>query len=290
MKIVDCFTFFNELDLLEFRLKLLDKYVDYFVIAESNYTHSGQPKPYYFIESESRFKPWLHKIIHLPVKQDIFGLEFEAQPGYNPLSAEWKLENGQRNALLEGVAGMADDDMVLLSDLDEIPDPRSLKRSVGVAKPVAFSLLFHYYYLNGQGRGESRWWKGCIASSVRQFREITPQDLRNNRDQYPALPHAGWHFSFLGGVDKIQQKLCSFAHSEYKTDEFTDEKHIADAIRQGEDIFKRKGVAFRFMPLSYYPAGLQVLMKQYPSLLKLPGSNVLLDGYYAIRRLVKRGW
>ena len=290
MKIIDCFTFFNELDLLELRLKLLDKHVDHFVIAESNLTYSGIPKPYYFKESEDRFKPWLHKIIHLPVVQDKQELVFETQTSYNPVSAEWKLENGLRNALLDGVINMDESDLVLVSDLDEMYDPKALKKAMAASTPVSFSLLFHYYFLNCQNTGESRWWNGSIASTVKQFREITPQGLRNNRDVYPSLSHAGWHFSFMGGLDKIKHKILSFAHTEYKTDEFTNEKYIRDAVLKGDDIFKRKGVVFNYMPLSYYPAELQNLMKQYPALLNLPKKNPVKDWYYMARRIIKGGW
>ncbi|MGH2552631.1 MAG: hypothetical protein ACRDEB_02875, partial [Chitinophagaceae bacterium] len=85
MKIIDCFTFFNELDLLEFRLKLLDEQVDHFVIAESNLTHSGHPKPFYFEENKSRFGPWENKIIYIPIKQSAEGLVFNKnESSYNP--------------------------------------------------------------------------------------------------------------------------------------------------------------------------------------------------------------
>lgn len=290
MKLIDSFLFFNELDLLEFRLKLLDRYVDHFIIAESNYTHSGIPKPYNFKEAEERFKPWRHKITYTPVKQDITGLDFIPQAGYNPQSAEWKLENGMRNALLEGIVNMNDTDMILLSDLDEIPNPKALKKALVAPTPIAFSLLFHYYFLNCQNTGESHWWKGCIASTVKQFREITPQVLRNNRDIYPSLPNAGWHFSFLGGVQKIKNKILSSAHTEYKTPEYTNEKYIRDAVIKGEDIFKRKGNTFRCFPLSYYPAEAQQLMKQYPHLLNLPEHNRLKNWYYISRKIIKGTW
>src|SRR5690349_9882068 len=124
MKIIDCFTFFNELDLLEFRLKLLDSHVDHFVMAESNITHSGQPKPFYFEENRERFQPWLHKILYIPLHQSAEGLVFNSETSYNPQSSAWKLENGQRNALTAAAKLTSDDDLVLLSDLDEIPDPR----------------------------------------------------------------------------------------------------------------------------------------------------------------------
>src|SRR5689334_20509145 len=109
MKVIDCFTFFNELDLLEFRLKLLDAHVDHFVLAESNITHSGQPKPFYFEENKKRFDRWLHKIIYLRVNQSAEGLVFTTEHSYNPQSSAWKLENGQRNALADASSVVVDD-------------------------------------------------------------------------------------------------------------------------------------------------------------------------------------
>jgi beta-1,4-mannosyl-glycoprotein beta-1,4-N-acetylglucosaminyltransferase len=287
MKIFDCFTFFNEVDLLEFRLRFLNDFVDYFVIAESNVTHSGQHKPYFFSESKERFKQWQHKIIYIPVKQSTDGLVFEKQEEYNPGSAAWKLENGQRNALLEAAHLMSDNDLIMLSDLDEIPLPAAIKKAKQHNMPVAFSLLFHYYFLNCQNTGNSRWWKGCIAATAKQFKEITPQGLRDNRDSYPSLPHAGWHFSFLGGVEKIRQKLQSFAHTEFNKEEYTNEKHIMEALQKGEDVLKRDGITFRYVPLSYYPISLQKVMKEYPSLLYPVKNNLFADFYFITRRIVK---
>jgi beta-1,4-mannosyl-glycoprotein beta-1,4-N-acetylglucosaminyltransferase len=287
MKIFDCFTFFNELDLLELRLKLLDKYVDYFVIAESNLTHSGQPKPYLFREARYRFKPWEHQIIYIPVQQSTEGLLFEEQKSYNPQSAAWKLEYGQRNALLEAASYMEDTDMALLGDLDEIPSVAALNKAAQTGKPVAFSLLFHYYFLNCQNSGDYRWWKGCIAATAKQFKEITPQGLRDKRDIYPSLPDAGWHFSFLGGAKKIRQKLLAFAHTEFSKEEYTSEQHIEEAVSRGKDILKREGIMFTYVPLSYYPAALQKVMKQYPGFLHLKKNNLVTDLYYTLRRIKK---
>jgi len=290
MKVFDCFTFFNELDLLELRLKLLDSCVDHFVIAESNVTHSGKPKPYYFEEAKDRFNKWWHKIIHVPVQQSAEGLVFVEQENYNPGSAAWKLENEQRNALLDSAVYMKEDDLVLLSDLDEIPDPAAIRKAAATDKPVAFSLLFHYYYLNCQNTGESRWWKGCIAATAKQFRATGPQGLRDKRDVYPSLSSAGWHFSFLGGVEKIRQKLMAFAHTEFDKEEYVNPNNIIEAVMKGEDILKREGVTFRCVPLSYYPAMLQKVMKQYPALVHSQKTNLLTDLYYTGRRIIKRSY
>jgi len=88
MKVFDCFTFFNELDLPELRLKLLDDYVDWFVLTESNLTFSGKDKSYYFEENKNRYAPWLHKIIHIKARQSREGMDFSSvETSYNPLSA-----------------------------------------------------------------------------------------------------------------------------------------------------------------------------------------------------------
>jgi beta-1,4-mannosyl-glycoprotein beta-1,4-N-acetylglucosaminyltransferase len=288
MKIFDCFTFFNELDLLEFRLKFLDAYIDFFVIAESNLTHSGLSKPYHFQDNTDRFIRWKHKIIYIPIKQNTEGLLFEDQKNYNPQSASWKLENEQRNALLQASSLMKDSDTVLLSDLDEIPSGWGIKKGLQMSsKPAAFSLLFHVHYLNCQHSKDLRWWKGCIMTTAKQFKEITPQGLRDKRDVYPSLPDAGWHFSFMGGVEKIQQKLQAFAHTEYGNEDFSDRQHIEEAVLTGKDVLKRDGIQFKYMPLSYYPAALQKVMKQYPHLLHLKIRSLLIDLYYLLRRIKK---
>ncbi len=290
MKVFDCFTFFNELELLEFRMKYLDKAVDHFVIAESSLTHSGKPKAYHFREARERFRQWEQKIIYIPVQQNRKGLVFEEQKKYNPGSAAWKLENGQRNALLEAVPRMQDDDLVLLGDLDEIPSLAAIEKAKSSPKPVAISHLFHYYFLNCQNTGNSRWWKGCIAASAQQFKSISPQGLRDKRDDYPSLPNAGWHFSFLGGAKKIREKLMAFAHTEFNQPEYLDEKNIEEAVAAGADILKREGISFRYLPLSYYPVALQKVMREYPALLHKAKSNPLIDLYYTIRRIIKRNY
>lgn len=288
MKIIDCFTFFNELDLLEFRLKLLDSHVDHFVIAESNITHSGQPKPFYFEENKARFDRWMHKIIYLRVNQSAEGLVFTTETSYNPQSSAWKLENGQRNALAGASTIIADDDLVLVSDLDEIPDPAMLKKIRPGESPLALSLLFHYYFLNCQNIGNERWWNGTIASRGKQFKATTPQALRDKRNDWPVVKKAGWHFSYLGGLEKIKQKIRSFAHTEFNKEEFLDDKNILEAMEQGKDIFKRPGIHYKFVSTWYYPSFLRKIMREYPQLLHLKNKDSLWDKlYFGIKNLFR---
>src|SRR5258705_4878061 len=246
MKIIDCFIFFNELDLLEFRLKLLDRHVDIFIIAESNLTHSGKPKPYYFEENKKRFDPWLHKITYLKVNQSANGLDFSKEEiVYNPRSAAFKIENEHRNALSAASSIAGDEDLVLISDLDEIPHPFSLKKRPG-GEPVTLSMLFHYYFFNCQNEGAERWWKGSVLCTGKQFKQTTPQQLRDSRHIYKTARNGGWHFSYLGGLEKIKNKIQSFAHTEFNRAEYLDDANILKALEEGKDILKRPGVSFRF--------------------------------------------
>jgi beta-1,4-mannosyl-glycoprotein beta-1,4-N-acetylglucosaminyltransferase len=281
MKIIDCFTFFNELDLLEFRLKLLDPYVDHFIIAESNLTHSGLPKPYHFRADEKRYQPWLHKITYIPIVQQTEGLVFNKEEvKYNPTSASWKLENEQRDALSVAGTMANDDDLIITGDLDEIPDPSMLKKLKLGDSPVALSLLFHYYFMNCQNSGVERWWNGSIISTGKQFKGLSPQILRDNRNNYPVIKKAGWHFSYLGGLEKIKYKLRSFAHTEFNKEEYLQDEHILQSLEEGKDILKRPGVSFRFVSLYYYPSYLRTLMLQYPAFIHQKTKDTVLDKIY----------
>lgn len=278
MTIVDCFTFFNELDLLELRLRFLDPHVNTFVIAEANLTHSGNPKPFYYAGNKERFKQWHHKIIYLPVQLSAEGLIFnDDDTTYNPENGSWVLECGQREALAQVAGSLGDDDLVIVSDLDELPDPAVLA-TIDTSAPKVLSQLFHNYFLNCQNVKGERWWNGSIVCSGKFFKAHGAQVLRDNRYVYPAIKKAGWHFSYLGGVQAIQQKLRSFSHTEYNKEEFMNEAHIAKALEKGMDVLKRKHVRYRFVPLSRYPRELRNLMQQYPQFIKaLPWYKRLIN-------------
>lgn len=286
MKIIDCFTFFNELDLLEFRLKLLGPHVSQFVIAESNLTHSGAAKPYLFQENKKRFEPWLDKITYIPLQQSAEGLSFnQHETTYNPASASWKLENEQRNALSAAAGLAADDDLVMVSDLDEIPDPMVLRKLTGIKEPVALSMLFHYYFFNCQNTGHERWWNGSIVATGKQFRQLTPQQLRDQRNDLTRIKKGGWHFSYLGGIEKIKQKIRSFAHTEFNKEEYLQDDYLLKAITKGEDIFKREGVSFKFVSPYYYPDWLRREMMGYPAFLHITTKdNAFTRLAHSIRR------
>jgi hypothetical protein len=203
--IYDCFPFFNELDLLEIRLTELDPVVDRFVIVESPLTHSGQPKPLYFLENQARFKRWEKKIIHVQVLDP------------NPDVIAWDRENQQRNTILHGIQDAKDDDLIMVSDVDEIISAKSIEESMEYClqqmefKRVAhFEQRGYYYYFNLRHR--LNWHSACVGTA-KVIRELTPQIARYSdlkRDEI--IPDGGWHFTYMGGVKKVIEKMKAFAH------------------------------------------------------------------------------
>jgi beta-1,4-mannosyl-glycoprotein beta-1,4-N-acetylglucosaminyltransferase len=273
--VFDCFTFFNELDLLEFRLTLLDPYVDKFVICESNYTHSGKTKPYHFNDNKDRFKKWEHKILYIPIEQSIDGLSFDAVKSYTPTNGSWILENQQRLALAYAADVIKDNDIVLVGDLDEIPNPEAVfsLRSGEIinndsTQVLSLSLLFHYYYMNCQMEGYDRIWNGTVACTGKYYKKSNAQSLRDNRNHFARLPNAGWHFSYLGGLEKIKTKIESFAHTEFNREDIKADENILEALEKGVDIFKRHGISYKFVSLDEYPDYLKALMLNYPQFIK----------------------
>lgn len=114
MKVYDCFTFYNEFELLELRLRSLWDVVDYFVIVEANRKHTGEPKIFNFWERQDEFKDFLPKIRFVPA--DMSNVPFKGV-------GDWAIENAQRNAIMQGLVDAEPDDLILISDLDEIPNP-----------------------------------------------------------------------------------------------------------------------------------------------------------------------
>lgn len=275
MIIFDTFCLFNELDLLEFRLKLLSPHVDYFVISESNFTHSGQPKTYNYLDNISRYEQWKDKIIYIPLEQDVEGFTFNKVDRYSPQDGSWLLENQQRMGLAYANDNINDDSIVLLSDLDEIPNPELLEKikKLGSNNPIfddpkSLKMLFHYYYMNCQNEGFERYWSGTIVCRGNTFKQIGPQILRDRRNNYNSIPDGGWHFSFLNGIDAIKKKIKSFAHTEFNREDILSDEHIVKCLEEGHDIFNRPGVHYKFYPLSFYPKYLSDLMLEYPNFIK----------------------
>lgn len=250
--VYDCFIFFNELDLLEIRLHELQHVVDRFVLVEANRTFQNNPKPYYFEENKARYAPFLDKIIH--IKLDKYPLFL---PLINPFSP-WKLEFFQRNALVRGLVGCKPDDIILVSDVDEIPRASVLQEYVqqGINQIYGLKMDMFMYFLDNQvvydggsnmTREEAKagiW--HCTALLPYRLLTKKPNRLRKiimrtkrRGEVYKIIPNAGWHFTYIGGVKKIIEKIEAFSHTEFNTDVFKSRQQIEEFIQSGKDLFGR---------------------------------------------------
>lgn len=201
--IVDCFTFFNEMELLEIRLEYLSSLVDKFILVEANKTHAGRPKPFYFNEQKERYRFYQERIINVLV-DDMPPL---------PLNGDrWLLENYQREAIMAGLRLLnpPTDAYIMVSDVDEIPRRELVEKQLyGVYDQVAYM-----YYLNTI---INEHWPGTVGMSYErllgEFRG-SPQLIRNKRNFIEPIRNGGWHWAWLGGPERIKIKLQSFGHSE----------------------------------------------------------------------------
>ena len=214
MAIYDCFQYFNEDHMVDLRLNILDKYVDYFVISESTKTHQGKEKKINFkINNFDKFKNKI-KFIIADYKGNV---DFEKHVG-----GESPIEQHQRNSLIEGIKDAHDDDLIILSDSDEIPDLKKLGEIKKEKKFIAFSQKMFMYKLNLQNVDESNW----IGSKITKKKYLkNMQSLRNLKfKDYPfwridkrsqQIINGGWHFSFLQSPDQILEKIKSYSHGEF---------------------------------------------------------------------------
>jgi beta-1,4-mannosyl-glycoprotein beta-1,4-N-acetylglucosaminyltransferase len=222
MKVYDCFMFFNELDLLEIRFHELSEVVDYFVLYESLVTHQGEPKPLFFAENRDRYSEFLPKIIYLT---DAMKIELSDIPHRRQgvsrsrygRTEGWLRENYSREQLVRGLQALADDDIIIISDMDEIPSGSIVNSFMEGKAENGFLRASHkayFYYVN--------WfypvaWGGSVILSGRTFREgweSSPNRVRKGYRRGPRIS-SGWHFSSLGGIDAFKYKVNSFAHTEY---------------------------------------------------------------------------
>lgn len=228
--IYDCFIFFDELDLLEIRLRYLNKHVDYFVIAESARTFSGQSKPLYLLQNRNRFAPWWHKIIHLTVPVN----ELET----------WEYEKYQRNYLKEGLNKCNDNDLIFISDCDEIVNIKAILEQTGISYPAVIELPCFYYFFSF--RTHSTFWVNIVStwSALKSidigYRYGIYEKISNSRISITQV-QTGWHFSYLFGFDieKYKKKISAFSHQEYNSAYWQDTDRISQTIKAKSDLFER---------------------------------------------------
>lgn len=258
--IIDAFTFFNEIDILEARLDYLYDTVDYFVIVESNVSHSGKPKPFYYLENQNKFARFKNKIFYHPFIFDKSqsDLDFdEVLTETKNESAHWAVERAQREHISTCMSKFPDDAFVMISDADEIPN----KAAINFAKQhlipsvscAALLQSMFYYDLSHMKAGT---WPGTVFTTTAKVKEHGTQWFRDNRFNNALVPHiqsAGWHLSYFGGVDKIIEKIENFAHQEFNKTDYKDSDKISQAITNGTDLYGRSQDTFDTVSMSIFP-------------------------------------
>ena len=238
MAIYDCFQYFDEDHMVDLRLNILNDSVDYFVISESTKTHQGKDKKLNF--NIKNFKKYENKI-----KYVVADYEHEKKK-FKHIGGESQIEQHQRNNLSNGLKTASDNDLIILSDSDEIPDLTKLNQIKSSTKFTAFSQMMFMYKINLQNLNESNWIgsKLCLKKNFPR-----PQLLRDLKfKNYPfwridklnlQIIKGGWHFSFLQSPQDIVKKIQSYSHGEFNTEENTDEEKINQKIKENVDIFNR---------------------------------------------------
>ena len=230
MRIFDCFMYFDEDLILDARLNILDKYVDFFIIVESKYNHKGEKRSLKL--DLEKFKKFKNKIKYLVIEdlpnnlEVITGQDFGVTKEHKFINNAVKRENFQRNFIKKGLDEAQDEDFILISDLDEIPCLENLNLKSVKERIIVFKQLMTYYKFNLAL--PNFWWhgtKGCLKKNLK-----SPQWLRNVKSKKYSLlrldilfsemrynsikfiENGGWHFTNIKSAEEIELKFKSYLH------------------------------------------------------------------------------
>jgi beta-1,4-mannosyl-glycoprotein beta-1,4-N-acetylglucosaminyltransferase len=260
MKIVDAFIFYNELDMLQYRLSLLYDIVDHFILVESTRTFIGKSKPLYYQENRERFSRFQDKIVHVVVD------DLREHPSKQEV---WDNERFQRNCIDRGIRQLSLDsrDIIIIGDVDEIPDDSTLLTLQRQNVRVEYAnLLQDFYYYNLTCKNAQKWHlaKLCCYEYYVDVLQRTPQKCREIiANQHVKL--GGWHLSYFGGAQFIRNKIENFSHQEFNSPEFTDIERIDEKIKKGEDLFSRSHETWIHIPYEdndYLPTNYRYFVPQ----------------------------
>jgi len=242
-KIYDCTTFYNANLLFQTRFEILKNFVDYFVVCEANKDHTGNPKPFNF--DLSFLEKNKDRIIYIKVT-DLPTIKLKGKKDY-------KLLRLQMENLLKGIRNADDDDLIIFSDEDEIPNPENLiKFDFDKYKFGIFLQNMYYYKINllSIDEGNNNWpgSRICKKKNLKSFFKFRILKLKNL--EYPfwridkeksiqVIENGGWHFSYMMSAEDILKKIESMAHTEFNKEKFKNLSKIKRNIENGVDPFER---------------------------------------------------
>ena len=252
MKIYDCFMYFDEDIVLDLRLNTLNEFVDYFVIVESKFTHKGDKRELKF--DQKKFEKFKNKIIYLVFEKEpegLFQIKDESNDHGSYIMNALLRENGQRNFILEGLKSAKDEDFIMISDVDEIPNLENINFGKFKEKIIQFRQEMFYYKFNL--KLPNLIWtgtKGCKKKNL-----INPQWLRNIKDKkYPFwrldvlfsnkkysnivfIDNGGWHFSNMKTPEEIEKKMRTYLHHREYDLKPLGTKKIEEIIKSKKSIY-----------------------------------------------------
>ena len=259
-RVIDTFSFFNELDMLHVRLEYLYDIVDKFVLIESTLDYAGFPKKLYYKENKELYNKYNDKIIHVII--DDF-------PDFNQEKNAWVREREQRNRWIKGINDLNDNDVIIINDVDEIPDKDTLARIKFIENLSnnIYSLEQDMYYYNINCKLQDKWYHSKIVNFW-TFKNVYHQNASYIRtlhlsNKFPIIKNGGWHFSYFGNIDFIKNKIKCFAHQEYNNDTYLNDEKITEQIKNCKDIFFRDDVKIDYIDIKdnkYLPDNYEKLM------------------------------
>ena len=281
--VYDCIPFFNELDILNLRLHIMDPLVDKFIIEEATVTFSGEPKELCFEKNKELFREFLPKIEYIVVDN-------------SPVDTTTHLRDKfQKNALEKGLVNATDEDVIILSDVDEIPNPKVLKEIIENFDPDKIYHLaqrMFYCYLNmeevsgnllsitGEFPGvERRMWLGTKVFSRKSIPSdgiIQLREASTTASEAVRVADGGWHFGYMGSRQesdvskRIGTKVVAAAHQEYNNQDTLAE--AKDRLILGQDMFGRDARFKRVEIDDSYPKYLLEHLEEYDYLIMPPVS------------------
>ena len=279
MKVFDVFPFFNELDILEIRLNVLDPYVDCFILSEATKTFSGIDKPLYYQENKDRFEKFNHKIIHNIV-------EDTTPPELHPYQRDVFQKDNIKKIILKNIS---DDDIIIWSDVDEVPNPEAIQ---DLSSYFEQNAIFHFAQENCMGYlnlveigGIIRamvpdWdyedrprWLGTKVFGKSILEKYTLSELRSKQESvnnYRVFP-GGWHWSYVGSEglsveERVLKKIECAAHSELNTDQI---KQNVARVKDNKDPLGRDYASYKTISLDEsYPKYILDNKEKFASLIK----------------------
>jgi len=260
-KVYDLFMINSELDWLEIRLHELAHQVDYFVILEAEKTFTGLKKKMWFQEHMHEFKEFEDKIIYHVLEEPEPGHPGHTNATYEPGTPEyeehaWIMERFQRNAMFSQVLPFLPDgqaprenDVIIVSDIDEIPRPATIQllRECHFGRMTTLRSKFYYYGFQWLHRGQE--WAHPQATTYHgpaltipphELRSLKPVSIRVPKSEITDLWNAGWHCSScFSTIEEMLLKMKSFSHTNLNAEKFRNKERIVDRVRRGKDLWDR---------------------------------------------------